>query len=78
VNWKITVFESTGYGDGVGRLRNSGNWVPCFGFRSQHSGITQFLMCDGRVIGIKDSINRDVYRFLSTRSMGEITSSDSY
>ncbi|MFO0951160.1 MAG: DUF1559 domain-containing protein [Isosphaeraceae bacterium] len=78
VNWKISVFESTGYGDGVGRLRNSGNWVPCFGFRSQHPGITQFLMCDGRVIGIKDSINRDVYRYLSTRSMGEIISSDAY
>ena len=62
VNWKITIFEQTGYGDGTGRLRNSGNWVAGFGFRSKHPGITQFLYGDGRVGAIKDSINRDVYR----------------
>jgi prepilin-type N-terminal cleavage/methylation domain-containing protein len=78
VNWKIMIFENTGYGDGTGRLRNSGNWVPGFGFRSQHPGITQFLYCDGRVGAIKDSINRDTYRGLSTRNMGEIISSDAY
>ena len=49
VNWKITIFEQTGYGDGTGRLRNSGNWVSGFGFRSKHPGITQFLYGDGRV-----------------------------
>jgi prepilin-type N-terminal cleavage/methylation domain-containing protein len=78
VNWKITIFEQTGYGDGTGRLRNSGNWVSGFGFRSKHPGITQFLYGDGRVGAIKDSINRDVYRALSTRAMGEVISSDAY
>jgi prepilin-type N-terminal cleavage/methylation domain-containing protein len=78
VNWKITVFEQTGYGDGINRLRNSGNWVPCFGFRSMHPGITMFLFADGRVSGIKDTINRDVYRWLSTRNQGEIVSADSF
>jgi prepilin-type N-terminal cleavage/methylation domain-containing protein len=78
VNWKITVFEQTGYGSETGQLKNSGNWVPCFGFRSNHPGITQFLMCDGRANGIKDSINRNVYRWLSTRALGEVISSDAY
>ncbi len=78
INWKITIFEQTGYGDGTGRLRNSGNWVAGFGFRSKHPGITQFLYGDGRVGAIKDSINRDIYRALSTRGMGEIVSADAF
>ena len=78
INWNITIFENTGYGDGTGRLRNSGNWVSCFGFRSKHPGITQFLFCDGRVTAIKESINRDTYRWLSTRNQGEVISSDAY
>jgi prepilin-type N-terminal cleavage/methylation domain-containing protein len=78
VNWKITVFEQTGYGSETSNLKNSGNWVPCFGFRSMHPGITQFLFCDGHTTGIKDSINRNVYRWLSTRSQGEIISSDAF
>ena len=78
INWKITTFDQVGYGNETGQLQSSGNWVPCFGFRSMHPGITQFLFCDGRVSGIKSSISRDVYRWLSTRSMGEIISSDAY
>jgi prepilin-type N-terminal cleavage/methylation domain-containing protein len=78
VNWKITVFEQTGYGSDTTRLNNSGNWVPCFGWRSMHPGITQFLFCDGRVTGIKDSINRNIYRWLSTRNQGEVISSDAF
>ena len=77
-NWKITIFENVGYGDGTNRLHNSGNWVPCFGFRSQHPGITQFLFADGRVTAIKDSINRNIYRALSTRNMSEVISADAY
>jgi prepilin-type N-terminal cleavage/methylation domain-containing protein len=78
VNWKITVFEQTGYGSETSNLNNSGNWVPCFGFRSKHPAITQFLFCDGHSSAIKDTINRNVYRWLSTRNMGEIISSDAY
>jgi prepilin-type N-terminal cleavage/methylation domain-containing protein len=78
INWKITIFDQTGYGNETGQLNNSGNWVPCFGFRSQHPGIVQFLFCDGRVTGVKESVNRVVYRSLSTRNMGEVISSDAY
>ena len=78
INWKITIFEQTGYGDATGRLRNSGNWVAGFGFRSMHPGIAQFLYGDGRVGAIKDSINRDIYRALSTRGMGEVISADAF
>ncbi|RUL87655.1 DUF1559 domain-containing protein [Tautonia sociabilis] len=78
INWKITIFENVGYGDGTGRLHNSGNWVPCFGFRSEHAGIVQFLFADGRVSSIRETINRDTYRALSTRRLGEVVSADSY
>jgi prepilin-type N-terminal cleavage/methylation domain-containing protein len=78
VNWKITTFDQTGYGNETGQLQSSGNWVPCFGFRSMHPGITQFLFCDGHSTGIKDSVDRTVYRGLSTRNLGEIISSDAY
>jgi prepilin-type N-terminal cleavage/methylation domain-containing protein len=57
---------------------DSRNWRPGFGFRSQHSGIVQFLFCDGRVTAIKESIDRNTFRALSTRAMGEIISSDAY
>jgi len=78
INWKITTFDQVGYGNETGQLQSSGNWVPCFGFRSMHPGIAQFLFCDGRVTSVKDSVNRATYRALSTRNMGEVLSSDSY
>src|SRR5262249_1572616 len=78
INWKITVFEQTGYGNETGQLNNSGNWVPCFGFRSQHPGIVQFLFCHGRVNTLKETVNRVTYRALSTRAGGEVISSDAY
>jgi prepilin-type N-terminal cleavage/methylation domain-containing protein len=70
VNYKVTEHK----GDANGR-RDSGNWRVGFGFRSQHPGIVQFLFADGRVATIKESINRNIYRGLSTRSEGEIISS---
>ncbi|MCA1685428.1 MAG: DUF1559 domain-containing protein, partial [Planctomycetia bacterium] len=84
INWKITIPEPgtpgnpTEYGSATSKLRNSGNWVPGFGFRSQHAGVVQFLFCDGRVGVIKESINRNVYRWLSTRNQGEVISSDAF
>ena len=56
----------------------SDNWAVGFGFRSQHSGIVQFLFVDGHTQAIKNSISRVTYRALSTRGMGEVLSSDSY
>ena len=78
INAEVLVLAHTLTPSETSNLKNSGNWVPCFGFRSMHPGITQFLFCDGHTAGIKDSINRNVYRWLSTRSQGEIISSDAY
>lgn len=57
---------------------DSRNWRVGFGFRSQHAGIVNFLFCDGSVKGIKCTVNRVVYRALSTRNMGEIISADAF
>jgi prepilin-type N-terminal cleavage/methylation domain-containing protein/prepilin-type processing-associated H-X9-DG protein len=62
----------------AGSAIDSFNWRVGFGFRSQHPGIVNFLMCDGSVKAIKCSISRITYRALSTRGLGEIISSDSY
>lgn len=40
--------------------------------RSRHSGVIQAGMCDGSVQTLTDSIDIDTYRFLSTKSGGEV------
>ncbi len=78
LNWKVPLNDWDQDG-GVESRRNSVNWRVGFGFRSQHPGIVNFLMADGSVRAIKETVNRDkVYRALSTRALGEITSADSY
>jgi len=59
-------------------VTDSNNWRVGFGFRSQHPGIVNFLFADAHVAAIKESINRDTYRWLSTRAGGEVISSDAY
>lgn len=49
-----------------------------FGFRSFHPGGANFLFGDGTVRYIKQSINLNTYQALSTRSYGEVVSSDAY
>jgi len=71
LNWKVPNHR----GD-VNDRYDSRNWRSGFGFRSQHPGIINFLMGDGRVIAIKATINRDIFRGLSTRAGGEVISSD--
>src|SRR5262249_7033742 len=45
---------------------------------SKHPGGVNMLMCDGSVRFFKDSINLITYRALTTRTSGEVVSSDSY
>jgi prepilin-type N-terminal cleavage/methylation domain-containing protein/prepilin-type processing-associated H-X9-DG protein len=45
---------------------------------SRHDGGTNFLLGDGSVKFLKNSINLGVYRSLSSRSGGEVVSADSY
>ena len=47
------------------------NWQAARGFKSLHPGGAQFVMADGSVQFINESINHDVYRGLSTRAGGE-------
>jgi prepilin-type N-terminal cleavage/methylation domain-containing protein len=79
INWKITEV-STDWNDGAAleSRHNTYNWRAGFGFRSQHPGVVQFLFCDGRVVAIKETIDRQTYRGLSTRDMGEVISADAY
>jgi prepilin-type N-terminal cleavage/methylation domain-containing protein/prepilin-type processing-associated H-X9-DG protein len=46
--------------------------------RSNHPGGVNVLFCDGHVQFIKDSVNLVTWRGLSTRSGGEVLSSDAY
>lgn len=47
------------------------NYVNNMGFRSNHSGIVQFALCDGSVRQLPETMDHLVYRRLSTRSGGE-------
>jgi prepilin-type N-terminal cleavage/methylation domain-containing protein/prepilin-type processing-associated H-X9-DG protein len=57
---------------------NVENWTRHYSFRSMHPGGANFLMADGSVKFVKDTINFPIYQALSTRGQGEIVSSDSY
>lgn len=54
--------------------KNYGAW----GFRSFHPGGANFLMGDGSVKYIKNSINQFTFMALGTRNGGEVISSDAY
>lgn len=43
------------------------NWNTGMGFKSQHTGGAQFLMCDGAVRFIAENINHDTYQMLGDR-----------
>jgi prepilin-type N-terminal cleavage/methylation domain-containing protein len=76
LNWQITLTYSSS-GNNTNPV-DAQDWYTCFGFRSQHSGIVQFLMGDGSVRGLKQTTNRDVFRWLSTRAQGEVLGSDQF
>jgi prepilin-type N-terminal cleavage/methylation domain-containing protein/prepilin-type processing-associated H-X9-DG protein len=57
---------------------DTASWTHWYSFRSMHPGGGNFLMCDGSVKFIKNSINMFTYQALSTRGMNEVISADSY
>ncbi len=77
INYKISTIEGGARAD-TATLRSSSNWISGFGFRSHHPGVVQFLFADGRVQSLKESVNRNVYRYLSTRDQGEVVSADQF
>ncbi|MBX3432055.1 MAG: DUF1559 domain-containing protein [Pirellulales bacterium] len=49
-------------------------WYKTRGFKSLHPGGSQFVMADGSVHFVQESIDTQVYRGLSTRDRGEVVS----
>ncbi|HJT32416.1 MAG TPA: DUF1559 domain-containing protein [Pirellulales bacterium] len=48
------------------------NWSTCIGFKSKHPTGAQFLMCDGSVHFLQDTINYDTYQRLGDRRDGNM------
>jgi prepilin-type N-terminal cleavage/methylation domain-containing protein/prepilin-type processing-associated H-X9-DG protein len=67
-----TVYGGDGRGDG----RNGRDFIS--GFRSLHSGLCNFVFCDGSVRPVTENVAPDVYRALSTYAGGEVLANADY
>jgi prepilin-type processing-associated H-X9-DG protein len=55
-------------------IKAAPNWQAARGFKSLHPGGAQFVMADGSVHFVNESIDHNIYRGLSTRNGGETAS----
>lgn len=60
------------YPYGLCYLSNTKKCPYAWGFGSNHSGTTQFALCDASVRGISDQINYLTFRYMGTPSEGDI------
>ncbi|MFO0880903.1 MAG: DUF1559 domain-containing protein [Gemmataceae bacterium] len=51
--------------------RSFGNWGVSWGFKSRHSGGANFLMCDGSIKFISESISPRTYNLMGCRNDGQ-------
>ena len=50
------------------------NWMTSQGFKSKHTGGAQFVLCDGSVHFISQSVDYQTYQILGARSDGQVAS----
>lgn len=55
-------------------LKNFPGWAEARGFKSMHPGGAHFVMADGSVHFVNESVDHNTYRALSTRNGGETAS----
>jgi prepilin-type N-terminal cleavage/methylation domain-containing protein/prepilin-type processing-associated H-X9-DG protein len=78
INWQSNDHDSsvTGgnppYSCGANPDHYYGNWNVSFGFKSNHSGGTNFVFGDGSVHFIPQSINHQTYQYLGCRNDGQV------
>ena len=53
-----------------------GDWPHLYSFRSRHPGGVQFAFVDGTVRFVRDAIDRNTYRAMSTINGGEVLSNE--
>jgi prepilin-type N-terminal cleavage/methylation domain-containing protein/prepilin-type processing-associated H-X9-DG protein len=60
----------------VASLQGADAWPCKYGWGSQHSGVNNFVMCDGHVRSISTNIDMSVFQYLCTIAGGEVLPGD--